>query len=674
MAWALTTAILGLPLLASSLVVVVSCFARPSTAYRLMLAATGLTALLGLTLLPYTGDASASTVKWLPGVGAMGLAMDASGLYAALVTAGAAFLVLLGFAPQNKKSAPSSWVTMLLTLGAANVAFLTDHFLARYVALEVVALCVALAPLIELPGSATEARLTWRIYFLLRVGDAGLLAAILALGSASGTLIITPALQAGSALDGAQLSLVVAGFLLAAWVKSGGWPFHLWSQVGRRLSLVSQAWLYATVMPNLGMYLLYRVTPLLAVAGPLRTVALWVGACSTALAALLALTQADLRDMMVYVGAAQGGLALFIAAAGIKPAVWLELLAWTPVRLLLFLAAGVAQRAGSPRWHGVGAGLFGLGGLALVAHDLLITWWVRELAGLGVGPPLNVVFVAEVAVALLGIWAARATWQLALGLRGSVSTLTPGPSPHQGEGSLPPLPAAETVGSRGEPNSAAEESLDRVSPEALAATGLLGIGVLVGALAFGPLARCVTRVSYLALPLLPDVTTFLRYVVTAPALLAVAVLTLAAWRLRRHVGWKPPLVTGAVEEGYDLAEGLSRATQALRAVVEVGLAERLAALVVRAVVDGARLAWTVEHRALDDLVNRTARAVAVSACAVHRIVESEGLEGLLRRVVRAVLALSRCMQRWHTGRLRRNLLWLPAVLAAVVLALIAWGW
>jgi hypothetical protein len=64
----------------------------------------------------------------------------------------------------------------------------------------------------------------------------------------------------------------------AAWVKLGGWPFHLWSRAGRGLSLASQAWLYATLVPNLGAYLLYRVTPLLAVAGLLRTPLLWLGA------------------------------------------------------------------------------------------------------------------------------------------------------------------------------------------------------------------------------------------------------------------------------------------------------------------------------------------------------------------------------------------------------------
>jgi hypothetical protein len=49
------------------------------------------------------------------------------------------------------------------------------------------------------------------------------------------------------------------------------------------------------------------------------------------------------------------------------------------------------------------------------------------------------------------------------------------------------------------------------------------------------------------------------------------------------------------------------------------------------------------------------------------------LEGILRRAVSAALALGRRMQRWHTGRLRRNLLWVPVALALAIVALGVYG-
>jgi len=673
----LVVGVVGLPLLAGALVAVVSRRAHPSTAHRVVLTATGLTALCALALLPHAGDGPAIAVEWLPGTGPMGLTTGATGLYAVLVTTWGAFLVLLGTTSRSAEYSPLSGAVTLLALAATNVAFLTDHFLARYVALEVVALCIALALLVEVRNSA-GIRLARSSYLLLRLGDAGLLTAILMLMDASGTLSIGPALElalssiegSGGALDAARLAWIVAGFVLAVWVKLGGWPFHLWSQPGRRLSLASQAWLYATVVPNLGAYLLYRVTPLLALAGPLQTMALWLGAGGGALAALIALTQADLRAALVYLGAAQGGLALFVAAAGVKPAVWLGLLALTPLRLLLFLAADAAQSSASPTRRGVAAGFFALGGLALAAFGLLTTWWAREA-----GAPLDALLVAEAAVVLIGVWTVRTARRLSrpVGSRNQVFRKKPGFF-----------------------SGAAVHWTQWVT------VGFLGIGVLAGGLALGPLARHLAAASRMALPVMPTLPALLRYAATTPALLVVMALVLAVWRLQRRSRWEPLVLAEPAEEVYDLEEGLARAAQVLHAVIEVGIAEQIVALLVRAMVDGARVTHqvvehkglegllrhsvravvdgarvtlrVVEHKGLEGLLRRVVQVVVDGARIAHRVVEQDSLEGLLRRVVRAVLVLGRGLQRWHTGRLRRNLLWVAVSLALAVLTLVLYDW
>ena len=104
-----------------------------------------------------------------------------------------------------------------------------------------------------------------------------MLAAILILAGAGGTLEIAPAIAAGEALPAAQLIWAVVGLLLAVWIKQGAWPLHFWMRAGRRLAPVSRIWLYGIVMPNLGMYLLYRVSPLLVALQPLRVVLFWLG-------------------------------------------------------------------------------------------------------------------------------------------------------------------------------------------------------------------------------------------------------------------------------------------------------------------------------------------------------------------------------------------------------------
>jgi formate hydrogenlyase subunit 3/multisubunit Na+/H+ antiporter MnhD subunit len=669
--------IVGLPLLAGALSVIFGTAAlrrAPSSiAHRVTLAATGLIVLCALALLPHTGDGSAIAVEWLPGAGPMTLTLGATGLYATLATTGSAFLALFAttsFYADSTKYPPLSGAMTLLVLAATNVAFLTGHFLARYAALEIVALCIALVPLVEMRNSAGP-RLARSIYLILRIGDAGLLVAVMILMHASGTLNIASALETGRALDATRLGWVVAGLILAIWIKLGVWPFHTWTHTGRRLALASQVWLYATVMPNLGLYLLYRVTPLLVLAGPLQTTALWLGAGGAALAMLIALTQADLRSAQVYLGAAQGGLALFVAASGVKPAVWLGLLAVTPLRLLLFLAADAAQRSDPATRRRAAACFFALGGLALVAFDLLTTWWARKA-----GAPLDALFVAEAAVALTGVWTTSTAWRLSRPVEARNQVFRKKPGFFSGAA---------------------------VHWTQWMTVGLLGSGVLVGGLAFGPLTRHLAAASRVALPDIPTLPALLRYAATAPALLVVMALVLAVWRLLPPLS-SPPLggkEGGTAEEAYNLEEGLARAAQVLHAVVEIGIAEQMVALAVRAVVDGARVTYrvvehegleglqrrsvravvdgarvtyrVVEHKGLEGLLRSSVRAVVDGAHVTYRVVEHQGLEGLLRRAVRGVLVLGRGLQRWHAGRLRRNLLWVAVSLALAVLTLVLYG-
>ncbi len=585
----------ALPFLASALTAL--CLRRASSAIvrYVTLAATAATTLCALLLIPEIGDGPAIVIEWMPGAGPMTLSLGATGLYAASITSLTAFLITLGITPDQVERAALSASVLLLALAAANAAFLAEHFLARYVALEVAALCIALAPLVELKGSR-GGRTFWLIYLVLRLGDVGLLSAILILADASGTLEIAPALEAGATLDNIRLGWTVAGLILAVWVKMAGWPFHLWNRFGRDLSLNTHAWLYAIVAPNLGAYLLYRVTPLLTLHPPLQSIALWLGAGGAVLAALITLTQDDQRNALIYLGATQAGLLLFAAACGLKTVVWLALLAMTLLRALLFLAHNLSAEHTNQK----SAGFFALGGLAMTAFSLLITWWGRMH-----GAPLDVLFVAEAAVALTSVWAAREASRVL-----------------DQEGNRP-----STKASLGQ----------------WIAIGTIGLLVLAGGLAFGPLTHRLASSAAITLPPFPSLLTLLRYAVTTPALLFILMLTAMAWWLQKRSGAKR-LVSFPTEQGeiYDLEEGLTQAARALHAVVEVGILEQIIALSARGVVEGAR--------------------------AAYRFVEQEGLEGLLRRLVQAILALNRRLKRWHTGLVRRNLLWIPISLALAILA------
>jgi formate hydrogenlyase subunit 3/multisubunit Na+/H+ antiporter MnhD subunit len=599
----LLVALFGLPFLTS---LVIALFLRrfPRSARGAALFASAATALCATALLPLAGEDPHLVLEWLPGTGPMAFGLGATGLYAALVTTWAAFLALLGTTSSDTEVPPLSLALMLSALAAASVAFLTKHFLARYVALEIVALSIALAPLVELRGDR-GGRGFWLIYVVLRLGDVGLLSAILILFDASGTLEITPALQAADTLAAPGIGWVVFGLLLAVWVKLGNWPLHLWIGWGRSLAANTQAWLFTTVMPNLGVYLLYRITSLLTPNAAVQTLILWLGAGAAMLAVLTALTRRDLRSALIYIAAARGGLLVFAAASGMKVVVWLGLLATTPLQILLFLTGEAPERGETSLPGRAMQALFALAGLALAAFGLLITWWARQR-----GAPLDALFVAEAAVALLTVWAVREASR----------------SPETTEG--------------------ASSSIGR-----WAAAGTLGLATLIGASTAGLLSRRLVDIAGYAPPPIPTLSTLVRYLVFTPALLLIMTLVLFLWRMQKRSRIKlqmpGPAAGEQIEATYDLQEGLAHAAQALRAVVEVGFLEQLIVLSVRAVVDGSRI--------------------------IYRFVEQEGLEGIIKRTTQGVLALSRETRRYHTGLLRHNLMWIPlSLMLALVVTLTCW--
>ena len=610
--------------------------------------ALGLAALGTLILLPYAGYAPPVGIEWLPGTGPMGIALDATGLYAALVTTWSALLAALATRRSTAGNSSLSRALTLFALAGANVAFLSGHFLGRYVALEIVALSVALAPMVEMRGPAGN-RLSTACYLVLRLGDAGLLAGILILWSAGNTLDIASALEAGKALDAARLGWTVAGFLLATWVKVGAWPLHVWQQASQQLALDTRSWLYAAVVPNLGMYLSYRVTPLLVLAGPLQAGTLWAGAGVATLAMVVALArragpgQSNQHSELVYLGAAQGGLALSFAASGAKSLVWLGLLVLTPLRLLLFLAADAAENTDSPARRRIAASAFGLGGLALAAYALLAAGWVRAAGG-QLGPGI----LMEMAALLTLLWTAQRT-------RSLLSTARHTEAERDRE-----MPLAGW--SHSQPGSHSPGSLHWPG---WATIGVLAGGVLVGGLAWGPLTR------YLSLP---TRSTGERLTPTIPAVLAAAALSGGIWLYRRWKGQPDrrhhPSRPEPEQAAYGLQEGLTQAAKALQGVVEVGVQERLLTWIVRAVVGSAQ--WTyraMEERLLEGVQRHVVQAVASVGKFTYRTVEQKGLEGFLRQIPQAARALIGGLQQLATGKLRRNLVWVAIMLIVAILAL-----
>jgi hypothetical protein len=583
----------------------------------LLLAAVCATALLGSV-----GRDPGFAIEWLPGTGPMTLSLGLSSLYVLLATSWAACLASFRWVEGSRQGTPYGDVLLLVALAAMGVALLSGHFLLRYVALEVVALCVALAPLAELRDEH-GVRATFMVYLLLRVGDAGLLGAIVALWGSLGTLEIGPALAAVSQLPGPLARAAAAGFLLAVWVKVGAWPLQAWASIGRRLAPRYGAWLYATVFPNLGLYLLYRTVPFAVITGPLGTAALWLGAGAAVVSALLALREQDLSQEMTlpHAFAVLSGLAVVAASGGLQVAIWLSVLILTPLRVLLHLAARMPERDPA-RSIGAALGALGLGGWALI-----LTYLARK-AGL----PSAALHLGEVGVALLGLWGVRVA-------RGAWSTLKPA-------------------------------GMEAIRPARWASMGFLGLTVLAAPWVLAPLVGSYQ--AYHGTPLaLPTPGLLVRYVLAMPAAWAVAALAAAVelWGKDRLSRWAAQVGRG-VASSEALETRLRRIALALRRTIEGGILENGLVQGVQTILHVGNLMHRhVEQGVLEQLLARSVHTIMRSSHFVYRHVEQATLEGALRRAVRGVVGLARIGQRWHTGRLRRNLLW---IVVSALLALVIW--
>ncbi len=147
-----------------------------------------------------------------------------------------------------------------------------------------------------------------------RVGDAGFL---FGLGLAAYWLhgFEWPQLLAGELPQLAQRVLLL-GFVAAALVKSAQWPFSAW--IGRALEgpTPSSAIFYGAVMVHAGIYLLLRLSPVIAQFPDIQWILLAIGALTVGHAWLCGLVQSDVKSALVFATLLQLGLMVMAIALG----------------------------------------------------------------------------------------------------------------------------------------------------------------------------------------------------------------------------------------------------------------------------------------------------------------------------------------------------------------------
>ncbi len=270
---------------------------------------------------------------------------------------------------------------------------LADNFLLLYGFWEGVGLCsyLLIGFWFTKPSAAVAAR---KAFLVTRIGDVGFLLGILLLWYNSNYSVDYQAIFDKENVD----HLYDQGILLTACLllfcgavgKSAQFPLHVWLPDAMEGPTPVSALIHAATMVTAGVYLVARCTPLFAAEPMAQLVVACIGAFSALLAALIALTQNDLKRVLAYSTISQlGYMFLALGSGSAVVAAIFHLFTHAFFKALLFLAAGSVMHAmghviDMRRFGGLRYALrtthwtFLCGAAALAGVPLLSGFWSKE--------------------------------------------------------------------------------------------------------------------------------------------------------------------------------------------------------------------------------------------------------------------------------------------------------
>lgn len=406
------------------LTAVLSCFAaaavapwihrhlRGAASWALALVPLALTAYFA-TLVPEitAGGVVHGSRPWLPGLGiALAFRLDGLSLLFALLVTGIGTLVVLysGAYLAGHPRLGRFYLLILAFMGAMLGLVVADDLIVLYVFWELTSIASYL--LIGFDHSRAAARrAALQALLVTAFGGLALLAGSILIERVVGSFQLSTVLLHGDTVQSGPLYLpILLLVLLGAFTKSAQFPFHFWLPNAMEAPAPVSAYLHSATMVKAGIYLLFRLGPVLEGTTAWTLIFVLVGGATAFWGALEALRQTDMKRLLAYTTiAALGQLVLLLGLgdpASVQAAI-IFLLAHSLYKGAFFLVAGsVDHEAGTreiPALRGIGRIMPGTALAALLAG--------LSMAGL---PPL------------LGFISKEAGYAAQLGLENASTLLT----------------------------------------------------------------------------------------------------------------------------------------------------------------------------------------------------------------------------------------------------------
>ncbi len=341
------------------------------------------------------GSPASLCINWVEALGvSFCLRADSLGLLMALLITGIGTLVVVYAGGYLKGDAGLGrlYAWILAFMASMLGVVLADNLLFLFVFWELTSFTSFM--LIGFQHDDSEARAA-ALQALLVTGGGGLalLAGLVLLGMAGDTFQISELVSQSARIQASPLFMpALVLVLIGAFTKSAQFPFHFWLPNAMTAPTPVSAYLHSATMVKAGIYLLARLTPILA-GGEAWTLAVGgVGAVTMLLGGGMALAQTDLKRMLAYATVSALGMLTLLIGMGtphaMEAAVVL-LVAHALYKGALFLVAGaVEHETGSrqiPQLGGLGrrmpwtAGAAGLAALSMAGLPPALGFIAKEL-------------------------------------------------------------------------------------------------------------------------------------------------------------------------------------------------------------------------------------------------------------------------------------------------------
>ena len=173
-----------------------------------------------------------------------------------------------------------------------------------------------------------------------RVGDVGMLVAMFLLFSRLHTLTYVTIFARAGTLTPIVATLVVLGLLLAATGKSAQIPLFNWLPDAMEGPTPVSALIHAATMVTAGVYLLVRMSPVLALSHSGRLTIAIIGGVTAFVAATIATSQKDIKKVLAFSTISQIGYMVLAVGVGAYSAAIFLMIAHAFFKALLFLGSG----------------------------------------------------------------------------------------------------------------------------------------------------------------------------------------------------------------------------------------------------------------------------------------------------------------------------------------------